>query len=686
MLRTALLVAALAGLAAASCPNACSGHGTCGEHDMCTCFRNWMANDCSQRVCPYDYAFVTTPQGDLNMDGDQYDAHAFGDRAGAQNTYDARYAYPYTGHTDDAALTSPTITNFLSSINLVTQANPAGSWEMWPGFAKNRLSSGTVGSADEGHFYMECSNRGLCDRKTGECDCFDGYEGAACRRTVCPNDCSGHGTCESVKELGTAQFAATPVSYGLWDQDKSMSCKCDAGYDGADCSERQCPKGDDPLTTKTIVLDTIDSTWSSFGQHNEQVWVDVYSYGGGSTGQVAKGTVGSLGGYIQLKYTDDFGEVWYTDLINVHHKGGTSCTVATITGVDSDADSDCDDTDLIAHMTNALTGIPNGVFETVTVTLDTPNWALPGELSVDTNVATLSTPQTSTVPAAYTSADYLSGAICQAWDGTATDVTCDTSGKAYDFFDITHFDTTGATETSSYTEAVGNLAVTGLTFGYTGADLAAGSNLGTIGHVTSKNGIRFKLNFTSNPGDLNDFECLTTDRNSFTAQSIAFPASTYGADGATTAKGYTTVCEASSRPKIGMYNMAVAHDAATTAAYNSDGDHYIATDLHLNDGKEFTKGDKITFQTTAGVNHVFTYKSAGWTDSAFQGYVEVFEDVGTVMGVTTAVDGKLLYNFDGTTEKHECSQRGLCDYSTGLCECFKGYTDDDCGEQSVLAA
>jgi len=684
MLRTALLVAALAGLAAASCPNACSGHGTCGEHDMCTCFRNWMANDCSQRVCPYDYAFVTTPQGDLNMDGDQYDAHAYGDRTGAQATYDARYAYPYAGHTDDAALTSATISSYLSSVNLVTQASPAGSWEMWPGFAKTR-TGGSVGDADEGHFYMECSNRGLCDRKTGECECFDGYEGAACRRTVCPNDCSGHGTCESVAELGTTQFSASAVSYNLWDQDKSMSCKCDAGYVGADCSERQCPKGDDPLTTKTIVQDTATSTWESYGQHNEQVWVDVYSYGGGSTGQVAKAAAGNLGGYIQLKYTDDFGEVWYTDLINVHHKGGTSCTASTITGVDSDADTDCDDTDLIAHMTNALTGIPNGVFESVTVTVADVEWILPGELSVNgANLATMSTPGTTTVPAAYTAADYVSGAICQAWDGTDADVTCDTGGKAFDYFDITHWNSAYATQTTSYTEAVGDPAVTGLTFTYTGATIAAQD--GTIAEVKSLNGVRFKLNFTSNPGDLNDFECLTTDRHSFTAQSITFPASTYAANGATAAKGYTTVCEASSRPKIGMYNMAVAHDAATGADFNSDGDHHIMTDLHLNDGKQFTKGDKITFQTTAGVNHVFTYKSAGWTASAFQGYVEVFEDVGTVMGVTTAVDGKLLYNFDGTTEKHECSQRGLCDYSTGLCECFKGYTDDDCGEQSVLAA
>ena len=33
----------------------------------------------------------------------------------------------------------------------------------------------------------------------------------------------------------------------------------------------------------------------------------------------------------------------------------------------------------------------------------------------------------------------------------------------------------------------------------------------------------------------------------------------------------------------------------------------------------------------------------------------------------------------------ECSNRGACD-ADGLCECYKGYTGDDCSQQSSLAA
>ncbi|RYG49205.1 hypothetical protein EON67_06875 [archaeon] len=38
---------------------------------------------------------------------------------------------------------------------------------------------------DTAHALAECSNAGLCNRATGKCRCFSGYEGEACQRRMC---------------------------------------------------------------------------------------------------------------------------------------------------------------------------------------------------------------------------------------------------------------------------------------------------------------------------------------------------------------------------------------------------------------------------------------------------------------------------------------------------------------------
>lgn len=227
-----------------ACPNGCSGHGTCGEFDACVCHSNWIGADCSERQCLSGTSWIATARGDLNFDGD----------------------------TNDATVHQPDVRFSSTSLNYVrTQAHPGGDWESWPS---------TFDPIGEAHFAMECSNRGLCGRETGECSCFEGFTGAGCRRTVCPDGCSGHGQCKSVRQQSGA------FSYDLWDADMSRSCLCDPGFDGPSCANRKCPVGDDPLT--------VDD------QHETQ-WIDVYL----STGASFSGTV-------TLAYVDNNGEKWVT--------------------------------------------------------------------------------------------------------------------------------------------------------------------------------------------------------------------------------------------------------------------------------------------------------------------------------------------------------------------------------------
>merc|ERR1719486_1742589 len=100
---------------------------------------------------------------------------------------------------------------------------------------------------------IESSGKGTCDRKSGECDCFDGFWGEGCRRSACPNECSGHGVCQSLEKFAsdykpydTTQDVTAEYDTA-WDAKYQYGCKCDDGFRGPDCSEIECPSTKDPL-------------------------------------------------------------------------------------------------------------------------------------------------------------------------------------------------------------------------------------------------------------------------------------------------------------------------------------------------------------------------------------------------------------------------------------------------------
>ena len=258
----------------ARCDNQCSGHGTCMTDDVCQCYDNWGAGlshdsaDCSDRICPFEIAWVDTP--DIN----------------------GRH-----------------------------------------------------------HKYMECAGKGICDRATGECQCFDGFEGKACARSACPNDCSGHGVCEYIEDLpygatwndygnplsttygNQPLFSDVPVTfpYPLWDKTKSRKCVCDATYGDLDCSKMLCPYGTD-------VLDTKDSTYFGINDQKYQEQVILFSALSGDA-------LGIEGQTFALTFTSRLNE--------------TFTTIPIVLTNDGTLDND---------IKLALLKLPNGVIDGVTVT------------------------------------------------------------------------------------------------------------------------------------------------------------------------------------------------------------------------------------------------------------------------------------------------------------------------------
>lgn len=272
-MKTALVTALSANVALMAngeCANACNGHGRCTSYDMCVCQRNWQANDCSERVCQFGLAHVDTPKGDLNHNNEISGP----DEIVVENNF----AYPY------------------------------GTTEKFP----RMQSSDLADLPNSAHYYMECSNKGTCDRDTGECNCLPGYDGAACQRASCPgypDSCSGHGVCKTVRQLAYADHQNV---YELWDRDVTMGCECDPGFSGPDCSERVCKYAVDQLyldDTSTIKY----ATWD---------FAVVHAAPDGSTVNFHNGMYDSSTAYWAIRFFDMHGEDWLTRPI----QAGATCT------------------------------------------------------------------------------------------------------------------------------------------------------------------------------------------------------------------------------------------------------------------------------------------------------------------------------------------------------------------------
>jgi len=212
-------------------------------------------------------AHVDTPKGDLDMSGDVITPDA-------KVVVDNSFQYPY------------------------------GTTEQFPQMEDSDMNE----VSNSAHYYMECSNKGTCNRDSGECECFDGYDGVACQRASCPgfpNSCSGHGVCKSASQLASADAGNV---YKLWNKDATMGCECDSGYFGADCSERKCKIGVDPLylddssTVKYPIFDFATLTTAATADFDD--------------GHPTQGK-----GYWAIRFFDHTGEDWVTSPI----VGGATC-------------------------------------------------------------------------------------------------------------------------------------------------------------------------------------------------------------------------------------------------------------------------------------------------------------------------------------------------------------------------
>lgn len=96
----------------------------------------------------------------------------------------------------------------------------------------------TVSGATTHEKSAECSDAGICDRSTGQCECFEKYTGSACQRTKCINGCSGHGVCTSNEDLAEQYARQMSTSINL----RQRMPRCDGPP-----SEENCVRNVDHL-------------------------------------------------------------------------------------------------------------------------------------------------------------------------------------------------------------------------------------------------------------------------------------------------------------------------------------------------------------------------------------------------------------------------------------------------------
>ena len=537
MFKVILVAVLVAVVTAGGCDNDCSGHGTCQNNGVCKCYDNWGmgmgldSGDCSQRICPFEFAWVDTP-----------------DKTG----------------------------NF--------------------------------------HKYAECSNRGICDRDSGECECFPGYEGKGCARTTCPNDCSGHGRCKNIEDLpfgstpkqfdSRSFFEQKPYTFGdaykNWDAQKTRGCICDPEWGDVDCSKRMCMYGNDIMDQR----DNLDIAQKIHTQHIQFVgdWHRTQNYKLGAaldanklpdTGNFDDGRAALSQKTFALTFTSKLNE-----------------TFTTIPIVMPNTFSYAEMKTFFKHVEGALEGLPNGVIDNVKVNgdlriTDTP-WSYglrASGLAPEIQLSSVDNTGSTAVAATYSdispSATSGNGVIAQtkativiASVGVAS-ITITKAGSGYAVGDTVTFQDTD----------LGGTGANGLVITLTAADIASTeeslligdssgqlSNTGLDGGESDPDSLYINITFIGNN--------VQGPQNPLTVKHI------FCGDGCT--------------PKLSgldlRYNTMNTTEIMFGTANSSDADH--------------------------------------WTSSDYNSY--------------------------------ECGRRGKCDYKSGICSCFSGYSGLSCGTITSL--
>ncbi|POM58298.1 OCM1 [Phytophthora palmivora] len=538
LLVTGLVLIAMALLSlptSAECPNGCSGNGACMAKDMCNCYKNYQGNDCLDRTCQFGYAHTDTPKGDINMDQ-------------KRNT-------PLWILTD-------------------SQQDPAGTYEYFnPDAADN-----------EAHFYLECSNKGLCDRSLGTCLCFDGYEGGACLKA--PGTLVGYPNNKAA------------VTYDLWDSRVTYGCR---------------------------------STYAVFALH---VWLDATAYPTVDSTPAPVARAISANDYVRLRLFDYHGESYITDVIPmVSDVEGPSPppTAATLAQMNADA------------VAAAIKKIPNQTFRDV---LCEPTGLNVGD-DLDGYLSTRTT------------ATHGLSVVCQFTDNPGRLRTPE----------IVTYNFDGVTDPSKKFASI----------------------------IMMERGMDDEW-FTKDTG------IVVKTKTSNTVLELVVPPNAVVETNPTLFKlgPYVVVGKVTAAAAITVTYPIVHTLAKYTRFDTADNSGYAVKELTVVPASVAVGATTLTVSTDPNLPTAMAAGDLFFYENQFYKYASVTGSANPwTITLATPFRGNSVDNGAGTIQKiykvtppasasrynyvSECSGRGLCATDTGVCDCFKGYTNDNCDTQNILA-
>ena len=243
MLRIAIFIILFAS-AHASCDNLCSGHGTCGKNGVCKCYDNWGlglshdSGDCSDRICPFDFAWVDLPdnkgrfhkyaecsgQGLCSRDSGLcecfpgYEGKAC-QRTACPNSCSGHGRCEYIQNLGYAATPFDYADNVNSKFFTTDWGTSKQKNEAW--------SDNYIAGAGANDIYWDYNRN---NTKIS----YDGVFEKNMMGGVLPDDF----------------FEQEPYNkfpFYHWDKSKSTSCVCDPEWGDYDCSKRMCPYGTDVM-------------------------------------------------------------------------------------------------------------------------------------------------------------------------------------------------------------------------------------------------------------------------------------------------------------------------------------------------------------------------------------------------------------------------------------------------------